>query len=175
MKPNQTDLVGEYLHEVDLRLSGLPLLQRRELLADLAAHIETERAERNVQSDGELIEILERLGSPEVVAAAAYEEAGGARPAATASAQATYLPPPGMPAPPAAPKRYGWIFAALAAVGVVVVLCLGGALATFRSEGPPEPASPAEYATPADPTSPATPPRAAHSAPTATPPSAPTP
>src|SRR5690349_18467355 len=104
MKPNQTDLVGEYLHEVDLRLSGLPLLQRRELLADLAAHIATERTERNVQSEGELIEILERLGSPEVVAAAAYEEAGGPRPAAAPSPPPfTTVPPTGAQAPFAPP------------------------------------------------------------------------
>jgi hypothetical protein len=76
MKIKNTDVVAEYLHEVDLRLTGLPVLQRRELLADLAAHIATERTERNIQSEGELIEVLERLGSPEVVANAAYEEAG---------------------------------------------------------------------------------------------------
>jgi uncharacterized membrane protein len=74
MSTNKTDVVGEYLREVELRLSGLPLLQRRELLADLETHIETARVERNIQSEGELIEVLERLGSPEVVAAAAYEE-----------------------------------------------------------------------------------------------------
>ncbi|MFI1995859.1 HAAS signaling domain-containing protein [Actinoplanes sp. NPDC020271] len=170
MKPNQTDLVGEYLHEVDLRLSGLPLLQRRELLADLAAHIATERTDRNVQSEGELIEILERLGSPEVVAAAAYEEAGTPRTAASASPPpfTSASPPPPFvsappqfaPIPPDAPKRPGppkWIFAALAVVGVVIVLCLGAALVTNRSgEGP---AAPAEATVaPAAPTTPATPP-----------------
>jgi uncharacterized membrane protein len=79
MSTNKTDIVGEYLREVDLRLSGLPLLPRRELLADLETHIETARVERNIQSEGEMIEVLERLGSPEVVAAAAYEEAGPSR------------------------------------------------------------------------------------------------
>jgi len=76
MSTNKTDVVGEYLREVELRLSGLPLLQRRELLADLETHIETARVERDIQSEGEMIEVLERLGSPEVVAAAAYEEGG---------------------------------------------------------------------------------------------------
>jgi hypothetical protein len=70
------DAVAEYLYELELRLSGLPVLQRRELLADLEAHITNERAERGGISESELLEILERLGSPEVVAAAAYEEAG---------------------------------------------------------------------------------------------------
>jgi hypothetical protein len=75
--------VAEYLYELELRLSGLPVLQRRELLADLEAHITNERVDRAVSSEGELLEILERLGSPEVVAAAAYEEAGLLQPHAT--------------------------------------------------------------------------------------------
>ncbi|GIF15170.1 HAAS signaling domain-containing protein [Actinoplanes teichomyceticus] len=132
MKPDQTDVVGEYLHEVDLRLSGLPLLQRRELLADLAAHIATERTERNVRSEGELLEILERLGSPEVVAAAAYEEAGAARtPTATA---------PVAPRPAPTSQRHRWIIGAVAVVGLVIVLCLGAALTMSRGESGPAPA-----------------------------------
>lgn len=80
MSSNKTDdAVVEYLHEVELRLAGLPLLQRRELLADLRAHIASERLERGAHSEGEVLEILERLGSPEEVAAAAYEEAGPPR------------------------------------------------------------------------------------------------
>jgi uncharacterized membrane protein len=113
MKIKNTDVVAEYLHEVDLRLTGLPVLQRRELLADLAAHIATERTERNIQSEGELIEVLERLGSPEVVANAAYEE-GGTRP----------------PRPAPVPKR-NWIPAAIGAAIVVVVLVLCGFFAFF--------------------------------------------
>jgi uncharacterized membrane protein len=82
MSINKTDdAVSEYLHEVEARLGDLPLLQRRELLADLEAHIANERAERHVRSEGEVLEILERLGSPDVVAAAAYEEAGAPGPA----------------------------------------------------------------------------------------------
>jgi len=77
MSGNMTDdAVSEYLRDIELRLAGLPVLQRRELLADLRAHIATERLERGVNSEGEVLEILERLGSPEEVAAAAYEEAG---------------------------------------------------------------------------------------------------
>lgn len=108
MSTNKTDVVGEYLREVDLRLSGLPLLQRRELLADLETHIETARLERNIQSEGEMIEVLERLGSPEVVAAAAYEEGG----------------PIGTP-PPAAPRPV-WLRWAIAGAIVVVLVFLMG-------------------------------------------------
>jgi uncharacterized membrane protein len=123
MKIKQTDVVAEYLHEIDLRLTGLPVLQRRELLADLAAHIATERTERNIQSEGELIEVLERLGSPEVVANAAYEEAGT------------------RPPRPAAPKpKWNWIPAAIGAGILVVVLLVCGFFAFFavgsHQEGP---------------------------------------
>jgi uncharacterized membrane protein len=127
MKIKHTDVVAEYLHEVDLRLSGLPVLQRRELLADLAAHIATERTERNIQSEGELIEVLERLGSPEVVAAAAYDEAG------------TRPPLPGA-RPPARP-RPNWLMPAIVAGAVVVVLVLCGFLAFAQSSGRSQPTS----------------------------------
>src|SRR5690349_1578214 len=96
MKTQHTDVVAEYLREVDLRLAGLPVLQSRELLADLAAHIESERVERNLVGEAELIEVLERLGSPEVVARAAYEEAGPLPPPPVAG-------PPMPPMPPVAP------------------------------------------------------------------------
>ena len=125
MRTQYTDVVAEYLHEVDLRLTGLPVLQRRELLADLAAHIATERTERNIQSEGELIEVLERLGSPEVVANAAYEEAGT------------------RPTRPAPPQRRNWIPAAIAAGAVVLVLAVCGFFAFFAiaagHDGPPRP------------------------------------
>jgi hypothetical protein len=109
MSINRTDdAVAEYLRELELRLSGLPLLQRRELLADLEAHITTERIERSIVSEGEVLEILERLGSPEVVAAAAYEEAGLRQPAAAGSPgpDAGYRLPP-VPPPPDPPRFTG--------------------------------------------------------------------
>jgi hypothetical protein len=115
MNIQQTDLAAEYLREVDQRLAGLPVLLRRELLADLCAHIETERVERNL-SEGELIEVLERLGSPEVIAAAAHEEAvAQGWPGRTVDAGAYGRPSPaadagayGWPSPAADAGAYGW-------------------------------------------------------------------
>jgi uncharacterized membrane protein len=127
MKIKNTDVVAEYLHEVDLRLTGLPVLQRRELLADLAAHIATERTERNIRSEGELIEVLEKLGSPEVVANAAYEEAGSRPPRPV----------------PVSPTRK-WIPAAIAAGVVVVVLAVCGFFAFFATSSHSEPAQPVQ-------------------------------
>jgi hypothetical protein len=105
-------------------------------MADLAAHIEAERLERNLVSEVDLIEVLERLGTPEAVAAAAYAAAGP-------------LPPPvAPPAPPPAPKSRApyWLGAgAIAAVVLIVALCLGALLMT-RTAGPeiaPQPQPPA--------------------------------
>ena len=119
MSTHRTDVVGTYLREVEQRLNGLPLLQRRELLADLEAHITAAQEERGARSEGELIEILERLGSPEVVAAAAYEEAG---------------PPIRVPGLSPAPinRRPRWLVALIVAsavlfvLGFVVLLLVGG-------------------------------------------------
>ena len=109
MSSNKTDdAVAEYLHELELRLSGLPVLQRRELLAEIEAHITNERAERAVASESDVLELLERLGSPEIVAAAAYEEAGIGDTrrqvlAYTGAARAAVRPLPPIPPPPDSP------------------------------------------------------------------------
>nr|WP_221379742.1 hypothetical protein [Actinoplanes polyasparticus] len=117
MKTRQNDVVAEYLREVDQRLAGLPVLQRRELLNDLAAHIAAEQSERNLGSEGEVIEVLERLGSPEVVAAAAHEEAG-----------TRFTPPVGPNR-----SRFWLIFGIVG--GVVLVLFLCAFFAFFASSG----------------------------------------
>jgi hypothetical protein len=128
MKTRQNDVVAEYLREVDQRLAGLPVLQRRELLNDLAAHIAAEQSERNLGSEGEIIEVLERLGSPEVVAAAAHEEAG------------TRFTPAVSP-----DRSRFWLVAGIVG-GVVLVLFLCAFFAFFASsrsssvEGPAAPA-----------------------------------
>jgi hypothetical protein len=117
MSTNKTDdAVAEYLREVEVRLGSLPLLQRRELLADLEAHIANERAERNVQSEGEVLEILERLGSPEVVAAAAWAEAGTATPD---------TPIPRIALAPIGRRRRYWPAVVVAGAIVLMVLACG--------------------------------------------------
>jgi uncharacterized membrane protein len=132
MSANRTDVVGEYLREVELRLSGLPLLQRRELLADLETHIATARAERGAPSEGELIEILERLGSPEVVAAAAYEEAGPPRAPVVA---------PGL-APAAREGRPVWLIGLVIAAAVLFLVGFFGLIFFARSDATIEPVAP---------------------------------
>jgi uncharacterized membrane protein len=116
MNTKNIDVVSEYLQEVDLRLAGLPVLQRRELLADLAAHVASEQAERNLSTEGELIEVLERLGAPEVVAAAAHEEAGV------------------RPRPAVAPRRK-WPVGVMVAVGGALLLLVLLVLFLFFAQG----------------------------------------
>jgi hypothetical protein len=133
---NKTDdAVAEYLREIEVRLGSLPLLQRRELLADLEAHIANERAERHVQSEGEVLEILERLGSPEVVAAAAWEEAGTAAP----------VPPiPRIAIAPLGRHRRYWPAAIVAGVvALVLIACAAFGLTRSSSTVEQVPAPPA--------------------------------
>ncbi|GLY98175.1 hypothetical protein [Actinoplanes sp. NBRC 103695] len=127
MSINKVDVAGEYLREVELRLSGLPVLQRHELLADLSAHIETAR-EQGAYSDGEMVEVLQRLGSPEAIAAAAYEEAG------PRLVMAPPEPPP-IRAPAPAPRNNNiWAWVIAAAVGFFVLFLIGVASLMFFSQ-----------------------------------------
>jgi uncharacterized membrane protein len=131
MSSNKTDdAIAEYLREVEQRLDQLPMLQRRELLADLRSHIAAERIEQGpAAGEGQVLEILERLGSPAEVAAAAYAEAGT-------------MPTIIRPIDVGTPKKPRMLLgAALAAflifVLLVVVACLG--FSRGGSESIPEP------------------------------------
>jgi len=135
MSSNKTDdAVSEYLREIELRLAALPLLQRRELLADLRAHIATERLERSANSEGEVLEILERLGGPEEVAAAAYDEAGPQR---------TTI----RPAQVGTPARPRLLVGAAVVAALIFALLFGAAVVSRNDVGEarpvPAPAAPA--------------------------------
>lgn len=67
------DPVSDYLSAVEREASALPADRRRELLADLAEHIEVTRAERPHVTIGE---VLAELGDPRTIAATALAEAG---------------------------------------------------------------------------------------------------
>ncbi|MCM1973489.1 hypothetical protein [Streptomyces sp. G1] len=68
------DPARDYLGAVEREASALPADRRRELLADLAEHIEVSRAERPHVTIGE---VLAELGDPRAIAATALAEAGG--------------------------------------------------------------------------------------------------
>lgn len=69
-------LVEDYLNDVDSRLQGVAKSQRQELLGDLQTHINQLRADEQADSEADVRNILDRLGTPETVAAAARTEAG---------------------------------------------------------------------------------------------------
>ncbi|AUG75815.1 hypothetical protein CFP65_0893 [Kitasatospora sp. MMS16-BH015] len=77
-------LVREYLDAVGRHTAALPAERRRELLADLGEHLEVSLAERltgthPAADEATVRQVLDRLGAPQRVAAAALEEAGVAR------------------------------------------------------------------------------------------------
>ncbi|MFE3738605.1 HAAS signaling domain-containing protein [Streptomyces sp. NPDC059134] len=70
-------LVRSYLSSVGDRAAALPDVRRQELLADLREHIEVALADSGTFDEGEVRRVLDQLGTPgEIVAAALAEEAG---------------------------------------------------------------------------------------------------
>ncbi|WP_330334015.1 DUF1700 domain-containing protein [Streptomyces sp. NBC_00536] len=98
-------LVRAFLSEADERSRTLPGDRRRELLADLGEHIEVALAEADPSDETAVRLVLERLGSPrEIVAAALAEEGSG----------------PAGPEPESAART--WVTLGLAAVAFPVAL-----------------------------------------------------
>lgn len=61
------DIVRDYLARVEARAAALPPDRRRELLADLAEHIATSRAEAEHDDEPTVRTILDRLGEPDEI------------------------------------------------------------------------------------------------------------
>ncbi|MFC7530270.1 hypothetical protein [Actinoplanes sp. GCM10030250] len=142
MTDHNDSLVKDYLAEVSRATAGLPPERRDELIRDLREHIASDRAELPDETEHNVLEILERLGDPSIIAQAAAEDVEMPG------------PPPVTPAAPFAPgatsvvsaarpsRRPLWIIAAIVAVAGLLVLC-SGLLFLARDEGQPAP-SPAE-------------------------------
>lgn len=65
------DIVAEYLAQVERAAAELPPHHRNELLRDLREHIDTERAMLATETEAQVRTILDRLGEPDAIAAAA--------------------------------------------------------------------------------------------------------
>ncbi|MGV9268974.1 HAAS signaling domain-containing protein [Kitasatospora sp. NPDC003701] len=99
-------LVRVYLSSVEERTAALPEARRRELLADLSEHIEVALAEAGGFDESGVRRVLDQLGTPgEIAAAALAEEPGdqpvpesGRRTAVTAVLIAAQLPAALVPA-----------------------------------------------------------------------------
>ena len=160
----QTDeLVAAYLARVERAASRLPAARREELLGDLREHIEIARAQSEAVTEAQVRTILDRLGDPESIVAAADTQtdlppAGPATPPPPAGyppiadypPHAGYPPHPGYPShagyPPPPPMTPGsglrvlWLSLAGLAVLALLAFCLGTALFGVRNEAPAEPA-----------------------------------
>lgn len=71
----ETDrLVSEYLVRLDVALSGLPPDRRSQLLTEIADHISTARDSLVNPTETDILNLLERLGSPDAIAAEAGDD-----------------------------------------------------------------------------------------------------
>jgi uncharacterized membrane protein len=116
MTKHHDRLVTEYLAQVEQATADLPPQRRGELLQDLREHIDTARAELPAETETQLRGILDRLGEPETIAAAA-----------------------GIPTPADAPpitksrnrRRIGAIvMIATAVVAIIIAICVLGFFST---------------------------------------------
>ncbi|HWS37507.1 MAG TPA: hypothetical protein VN408_32850 [Actinoplanes sp.] len=139
-------LVAVYLARVDQAAMRLPAGRREELVNDLREHIEIARAELEEETEASIRTILDRLGDPESIVAAADTQTDLPRvmPAAPA-----YAPP----APVKSSNRNLWItLGVLAVIGVVVLFCAAFSLDRGSSYDP-APIRPEVTAVPAEPAS----------------------
>jgi HAAS len=68
--PDAADLlVADYLKRLDSALGDAPPEQRHEVMEDISEHISSVRAEDDVRSEALTRQVLERLGTPEEIAA----------------------------------------------------------------------------------------------------------
>lgn len=72
--PHGGDLVNEYLGRLDSALSSVPNARREEILDEISNHIAEERSRLHEESDTDLRNLLDRIGDPTDVAAAARDE-----------------------------------------------------------------------------------------------------
>jgi uncharacterized membrane protein len=65
------ELVADYLKRLERELSDLPRGRRREIADEVSAHIAEARASGDVESEAEMLTLLDRVGAPDEIAAEA--------------------------------------------------------------------------------------------------------
>ncbi|BAL87414.1 hypothetical protein AMIS_21940 [Actinoplanes missouriensis 431] len=142
----QTDnLVADYLARVERAAAGLRPDRREELLRDLREHIAVERAESGDDSETHVRTVLERLGDPEAIAAAADTPTGSIpvpgspTPGHAAYGHAVHGHAAARPAPTRRGNTWVWVLAGSLVV-LVLLVCAGSALFLARSDSGPAPA-----------------------------------
>jgi hypothetical protein len=76
MSSQADKLVEDYLKRLNRELRDLPRARRRELVDEIAEHISEGRADLEVEDEATIRTLLERLGTPEDIAADAHERFG---------------------------------------------------------------------------------------------------
>ncbi|HEY8761915.1 MAG TPA: hypothetical protein VIP78_08610 [Candidatus Dormibacteraeota bacterium] len=114
--PHAIDIVEGYLARLEAELTVLPGDRRRELLADVRAHITEARARLEQETDADLLNTLDRLGEPAELARAAMD--GRAEPL-----------PVQQPADPT--LAWGWI--EVAAILLLILAWPAGAILVWLS------------------------------------------
>lgn len=86
-------LVADYLARLESASAALPQERRDELLEEIGAHIATARAAGAAADEAAVRTVLERLGEPEVIAAAALDDSPATppRPGGTSTRPSTAL------------------------------------------------------------------------------------
>jgi hypothetical protein len=73
MSANDLDtVVGTYLERLDLALSAMPAPKRDQLVEEIAQHVAEGRRQLGEESPAALLQLLDRIGRPEDIAAAAF-------------------------------------------------------------------------------------------------------
>jgi hypothetical protein len=68
------EMVEQYFGRLDAALGGIPEARRNQLLAEIKEHVELARSELPEQSEAAVQDLLDRLGRPEDIAAAALAD-----------------------------------------------------------------------------------------------------
>ena len=70
------ELIRDYLDDLDAELAELPRAARREVVAEISAHIDELRSELRSEGEPDVRELLDRVGDPADIAADARERFG---------------------------------------------------------------------------------------------------
>ncbi len=73
-QPGMGKVLQSYFQKLDAALTGLPHSRREQLVAEIREHVEDAVAEQSPASEAELRHLLDRVGTPEDIAAAAVDE-----------------------------------------------------------------------------------------------------
>jgi hypothetical protein len=85
--PRTEQLVDEYLARLEAELADVSAERREEIVSEIRSHIAEERARGGLEGEADLYNLLERLGDPAEIAAAAEPAKADAQPARAVGGQ----------------------------------------------------------------------------------------